>query len=681
MTAPEASEPAKIADVLVLVPSPGSGIVGWAELGTIERELAIYKHLHRQFGTMVVVSESDSDETRVAEEIAEHLGDEPIVLGNPERLERSAWLAALPERLVEAVADFDKIETAVVKTDQHLASEAALSVTETLRRRGVRTGLVARGGYLWSRFEAEIHGPDTRVAIEAADRERELCQAADVVVGSTQGMLDDIAWRYSVRRDRLRLIPNYVTDTSERIGPEGRLPRTLLAVGQLAERKRLDLIVRTAARINREWNDAVDVVFIGVGPEADRLAKLASQLDVSLTLRGAVSHAGVLEAMRSCTVFVQASSLEGHPKSVIEAMAAGCPVVVAASPGLGDVVRHGVNGLRLDPNVETFADAIGPLLADAAWRDAMGAAAMANTRSSLGLSRIAELETEAWRDAIEIGQQQSASPLPPVRWSAELLQADTTSAVDAWRNSLHGFAKRLDAGERARLLASLEPWVVSMMGEAARDAQGGLHPKHRLTGYHDFFAERLTADDRVLDLGCGVCALAATIAAETGAHVTGIDLDPAELATARKVLDRAGVSDRVTLIESDITATRAEGTFSAIVLSNVLEHLRDRPELLAKWREWYGCDRFLIRVPAYDRDWTVPWKDELGVDPRLDHTHEIEYRIEDVHAEVEAAGLELSELIVRWGEYWFVAQVPAAEEATQHDADRMRAFRQVRPSA
>ncbi len=50
---------------------------------------------------------------------------------------------------------------------------------------------------------------------------------------------------------------------------------------------------------------------------------------------------------------------------------------------------------------------------------------------------------------------------------------------------------------------------------------------------------------------------------------------------------------------------------------------------------------FLIRVPLFERDWCAGLKRELGLEWRLDHTHETEYTLESFKTEMEQAGLEI----------------------------------------
>jgi hypothetical protein len=60
-------------------------------------------------------------------------------------------------------------------------------------------------------------------------------------------------------------------------------------------------------------------------------------------------------------------------------------------------------------------------------------------------------------------------------------------------------------------------------------------------------------------------------------------------------------------------------------------------------------------VPVYARDWTEPLRDEVGLLAYWDPDHEIEYDPASFRAELEEAGLEVTELVQAWGEIWAVA--------------------------
>jgi SAM-dependent methyltransferase len=205
----------------------------------------------------------------------------------------------------------------------------------------------------------------------------------------------------------------------------------------------------------------------------------------------------------------------------------------------------------------------------------------------------------------------------------------------------------------ARLLLRLHRWCYEKIGPLAVAAEGGLHPKHRLTRYHRFFVDNVAAGESVLDIGCGNGALLKDIAAKTKAPAVGIELSEENAAAARQAL--AGAAG-VRVVCGDATEYSAERPFDAVVLSNVLEHLDGRAAFLRRLRERHPRAKFLIRVPQWDRQWLVPYMEEQGLDSRLDPTHRLEYTEEKLDAELREAGLEPVRKEFRWGEIYVVAR-------------------------
>jgi len=180
----------------------------------------------------------------------------------------------------------------------------------------------------------------------------------------------------------------------------------------------------------------------------------------------------------------------------------------------------------------------------------------------------------------------------------------------------------------------------------------GVHAKHRLTRYHDFFVERIRPDERVLDIGSGKGELAHDIAERTGATVVGIDRAEWALAFARSRF----AHPRVSYVQADALDYEPDGAFDVAVLSNVLEHVARRVELLRSLRERAKVSRLLIRVPMIDRDWVVPLRRELGLTYFSDPEHEVEYTVALLEDELREAGWEMGEPTIAWGEIWVEAR-------------------------
>lgn len=189
--------------------------------------------------------------------------------------------------------------------------------------------------------------------------------------------------------------------------------------------------------------------------------------------------------------------------------------------------------------------------------------------------------------------------------------------------------------------------------------RGDLHPKHRLTRYHDWFLSRVAPEDVVVDLGCGNGALAYELAG-VAREVTGVDLSRENIEEARAQYSRPNLS----FVVGDATTFGSEKHFTCAVLSNVVEHIDDRVSLLRGLGE--SGMRILIRVPAWDRSWWIPAREELGLDSRLDPTHRIEYTMETLQVELAEAGLTVIELERVWSEFYVQVRrgttVPAGEQ-------------------
>lgn len=222
-------------------------------------------------------------------------------------------------------------------------------------------------------------------------------------------------------------------------------------------------------------------------------------------------------------------------------------------------------------------------------------------------------------------------------------------------------AEALPPDRGLRFLFSLDEALYPAQGWLSVAYDGGVHTKHRHTRYHDFFTSRIQPGERVLDVGCGIGALAYDIAQRSRAVVVGVDLQEKHITVAQERYAHPNVSYRL----ADAVANPPDGPFDVVVLSNVLEHVEHRVEFLRDLIAKVRPGRLLLRVPMFERDWRVPLKKELGMDYRLDPTHFTEYTPETFLAELGAAGLSVAHQEFRWGEIWAEA-IPRSRGDREH---------------
>ena len=181
----------------------------------------------------------------------------------------------------------------------------------------------------------------------------------------------------------------------------------------------------------------------------------------------------------------------------------------------------------------------------------------------------------------------------------------------------------------------------------------GEHPKHYLTGYHDFFVENINDGESVLDIGCGYGALARSIAInKPNSRVVGIDYDKDRYIQAVESKNPTNLK----FIFGDATKINLEISFDVVVLSNVLEHINDRLNFMISLQANCKAKKYLIRVPCYERDWQVPLREQIGVNYFNDDDHKIEHKLEEFREEVISFNLNLISVVTKWGEIWAVCE-------------------------
>lgn len=241
-------------------------------------------------------------------------------------------------------------------------------------------------------------------------------------------------------------------------------------------------------------------------------------------------------------------------------------------------------------------------------------------------------------------------------WRALIRLVPTRVTERIFQSWINVLATRRAPADALQKLFALEDHVQREIDHAAIRLDQGVHAKHRLTGYHDFFVERVRSGDRVLDVGSGKGELAYDIADRSGADVVGIDVKPESVAFARRRFSDA----RVRFMNGNVLDELPSGPFDVVVLSNVIEHLELRVELLRRIVADLRPRRLLIRVPAENRHWHVPLRRELGLEWFSDPSHVVEYDEARLRSELAAAGLEAIEVRSCWGELWAEAR-PATD--------------------
>ncbi|MBA3469366.1 MAG: glycosyltransferase family 4 protein [Herpetosiphonaceae bacterium] len=117
---------------------------------------------------------------------------------------------------------------------------------------------------------------------------------------------------------------------------------TIMTVGRLEERKGVAHLLRAYASLERAYGDAIRLVIAGDGPQREQLQALAAQLGLrSVQWLGFVENAALPQVMASADIFcAPATGQESFGYVLVEAMAAGLPIVGFANAGYAEVLAQ-----------------------------------------------------------------------------------------------------------------------------------------------------------------------------------------------------------------------------------------------------------------------------------------------------------------------------------------------------
>ncbi|MGE3909822.1 MAG: glycosyltransferase family 4 protein [Chloroflexota bacterium] len=189
--------------------------------------------------------------------------------------------------------------------------------------------------------------------------------------------------------------------------------KVVLVVARLTVWKGVDTVMSAVDRLARGAQPRVRLVVIGDGPDRPRLEALAAALSSrNVMLAGEVPHREVGRWMQAADALALCSGYEGLSHVLLEAMAAGLPVLVSDVGGNRALVRDGHDGLIVPfGDVEATASALGELLADGELAHGIRQNARAGAAERT-VSRMVDQTLEVFGEAL------GRDPVAEVAWRA-----------------------------------------------------------------------------------------------------------------------------------------------------------------------------------------------------------------------------------------------------------------------
>ena len=227
--------------------------------------------------------------------------------------------------------------------------------------------------------------PGLRATLAYRGLDAALCRRADAVIVPSRAVADLLVHRLGFPAEKLTVIPGGVEPPPSALDRrDGGRVGTLTVLDPV---KGLGVFLRAAARLACE-RPALRFGVFGAGPEETDLRALAG----SLGLAEKVEFPGHLpqeQALERLSVFVLSSWMESCPMALLEAMAAGVPVVATNVGGVPEIAVDGTAQLVRPGDDAALAAAIGRLLDDADLRERQARAARQRVLSRFTAKRAA----------------------------------------------------------------------------------------------------------------------------------------------------------------------------------------------------------------------------------------------------------------------------------------------------
>lgn len=502
---------------LTVIQSPDFSLEGMRRTGLLERHALLMREYARHFDVDVFTSDS-ADFTQTIGVPHHYMRHAPASFG-AHHLAYYSWLVAQARQMGDVVKVFG-------------SNIPSLPVLRALS--GKPMMVTYQYDYAEQTRQNERSGLKYHLAPLA---ERASLSGADLVLVTTarlQRKVERMSGRPTI------LLPNWVQSPSpEELGAGLRQPLSVMYAGRLHWSKGVTVLLEAFQKVQASVAGA-SLTLCGEGELRAELENEIQMLGLrNVVLTGGVPHSEVMARLRATAVFVLPTlTMEGHPKALVEAMAAGAACVASDVAGNADVLADGRNGLLVaSGDAGALADAILRVLGDEGLGSRLSHAARDSTRDC-EFSNVVDREVAALRElALKGPRRQHDSLRGPL--------TDEAYWALAWR--------RQPRSRRSLSAPWHKDWLAFQRSVLPREQ--GL---------------------RLLEVGCAASRWLPIYANDFSYRVTGIDFDRVGCELARRTLAEHDAVGEVLCEDFFSFCASLQERFDVVVSYGFVEHFDGR---------------------------------------------------------------------------------------------------------
>lgn len=324
---------------ILVVFTYGYSIKTWFESGTLNRELSIYRNLSERFNiNFTFLTYGDSSEHTFN---LESLNIKVIPIYENLHLSNYKLINYFYSFLIPFKLKNLFSNVSLIKQNQLHGAWVSIILKNLIKK-----PLFLRTGYDMYLFSVNdkkkalisfLYKILTMLSLKTADLYSVTSQSEYIFIKN----------KYSFKKNKLVVRPNWILNSNSKISPE-RYENRVITVGRLESQKNYELLINIFA------NTHYQVDIIGEGSERDYLEKLARLKNVHVNFLGNKKNEEIIELLKKYKFYFSTSKFEGNPKSLLEALSTSCLVFATDIDNHKEIITNGVNGYLFSINNKDF---------------------------------------------------------------------------------------------------------------------------------------------------------------------------------------------------------------------------------------------------------------------------------------------------------------------------------------
>jgi len=170
-------------------------------------------------------------------------------------------------------------------------------------------------------------------------------KAADKIIVTSQSSKNYIVNNFFIKNKKIEIIPNYVdTKIFTKIKKETKSFKKFITISRLTSQKNLEYLFNEISMAN------VSLDIIGPKKNIRYYKKIAIKNNARVKFLGSVNNISLKNKLKKYDFFILTSKFEGNPKSLLEAMSLGMPIIASNVLGINNIIKDCKNGFLINLN-------------------------------------------------------------------------------------------------------------------------------------------------------------------------------------------------------------------------------------------------------------------------------------------------------------------------------------------